>query len=121
MVKFLRKIYQNYNKHDAILLPSLLKSFSSNYIEANYGKYIFTSNKPFSTEICGDLGIYFNPYSSKDIFQKIKKFIEFNPLKIIQRDVKRFLELQLNSNINPNEKFYNSIIRRNIIILGIFI
>lgn len=69
----LRNIYQ---MHNAIFLPSLLESFSSNYIEAQYfNRFILTSDRAFAREVCGDQAIYFDPNSPSDILEKIEFLI----------------------------------------------
>ncbi len=62
-----------YNSSDALLLPTLLESFSGTYLEAMmYEKPIFTSDMDFAREICGDAAYYFNPLNAKDILSVIE-------------------------------------------------
>lgn len=59
---------------DALILPTLLESFSGTYIEsAYYQRPVFTSDIDFAHEICGDSAIYFNPYDPSDILLKMQK------------------------------------------------
>lgn len=61
-----------YKNVDALLLPTLLESFSGTYIEAMHAEVpIFTSNYDFSKEICGDSAIYFDPLNELDIYNKL--------------------------------------------------
>jgi glycosyltransferase involved in cell wall biosynthesis len=61
-----------YKNVDALLLPTLLESFSGTYIEAMFAKIpIFTSNYDFAHEICGESAIYFDPLNEFDIFSKL--------------------------------------------------
>lgn len=61
-----------YLHSDALILPTLLESYSGTYIEAAFfGKPIFTSHLDFAVEVCGDSAIYFNPLSPMDIFNKM--------------------------------------------------
>ncbi len=61
-----------YKNVDALVLPTLLESFSGTYIEAMYAKIpIFTSNYDFAHEICQDSAIYFNPLDKDDILKKL--------------------------------------------------
>jgi glycosyltransferase involved in cell wall biosynthesis len=47
---------------DALLMPTLLESFSGTYLEAmHYGLPILTSDLDFAHEICGDAALYFDP------------------------------------------------------------
>ena len=50
-----REIRMLYQKVDAVFLPTLLESFSANYIEAMYFKKpVFTSDLDFAREVCRD-------------------------------------------------------------------
>jgi glycosyltransferase involved in cell wall biosynthesis len=61
-----------YHQVDALLLPTLLESFSTTYADSMYyGLPIFTSDLDFAKEVCGDAGIYFNPFDENDIFEKL--------------------------------------------------
>jgi glycosyltransferase involved in cell wall biosynthesis len=61
-----------YQKHDALLFPTLLESFSGTYIEAmHYGLPIFTSGFDFAKGICGDAAFYFDPMSAADILRTL--------------------------------------------------
>lgn len=57
---------------DALLMPTLMESFSGTYIEAmHFGLPILTSDLDFAHEICGDAAIYFDPWSPSDITRAI--------------------------------------------------
>ncbi len=61
-----------YSKVDALILPTLLESYSSTYADAMlYRKIIYTSNRDFAHEVCKDSAFYFNPLSGKDIYNTI--------------------------------------------------
>lgn len=61
-----------YRAVDAVLLPTLLESFSGAYIEAMaFQKPIITSDRDFAHETCGDAAIYFNPESPESMAQAI--------------------------------------------------
>lgn len=63
-----------YDQTDALLLPTLLESFSGTYIEAMYHKKpIFTSNYDFAIDVCGDSAIYFDPLNTLDILKAMKQ------------------------------------------------
>lgn len=65
-----------YHKSQALFMPSLLETFSANYVEAMYvGISILCSNFSFSNEICGDAAFYFNAQNIDDIVNKIKLLI----------------------------------------------
>ena len=62
-----------YNQVDAVILPTLLESFSSVYVDAlKFRKPIFTSNREFAKEICGNAAFYFNPFSAQDIYNTLE-------------------------------------------------
>lgn len=62
-----------YAQSDALLMPTLLESFSGTYVEAMYhGKTILTSDYDFAHEICGDAAYYFDPLVVDTIFQAIQ-------------------------------------------------
>lgn len=60
------------NSMDAIVNPSLIESFSTNYIEAfAMKKPLLVSDAKFSREICGDAAIYFNITKTDDFVEKL--------------------------------------------------
>ena len=62
-----------YQQTDALLMPSLLESFSGTYVEAMYhGKPIFTSDLDFAKVVCGDAAFYFDPLEANSIMDSIK-------------------------------------------------
>lgn len=51
-----------YEDADALLLPTLLESFSGTYVEAMaFGKPILTSDRDFARDVCGEAAAYFDP------------------------------------------------------------
>ena len=72
-------ISELYNLSNAILLPTLLESYSGVYIESMfYNKPILTSKLDFAIEVCKDGAIYFNPLSEEEIYTEMKKLSEAN-------------------------------------------
>lgn len=62
-----------YDQVDAVILPTLLESFSSVYVDAlKFRKPIFTSNRDFAKEVCGNAAFYFNPFSAQDIYNTLE-------------------------------------------------
>lgn len=60
------------NRIDALILPSLLESFSLTYAEAMFfRKPIFTSDLDFAHEACKNGAFYFNPYNAESIYTTI--------------------------------------------------
>jgi glycosyltransferase involved in cell wall biosynthesis len=61
-----------YKQNDGLFLPTLLESFSTNYIEAfNFRIPIFTSNLDFAIEVCEDSAFYFDPFDGDNIISCI--------------------------------------------------
>jgi glycosyltransferase involved in cell wall biosynthesis len=53
---------------DAVLLPTLLESFSGTFLEAMYfEKPILASDRDFSREVCGDAALYVDPLSPESV------------------------------------------------------
>ena len=101
-----------YSNHHGVFLPTLLESFSGNYIEALYfEKLIFTSDRDFAKEVCGDCAFYFDPFDVRSIIYEFEKIFKFNTLaekKII--NYKGQLEkLKVLDSKNNNELIFLSI------------
>ena len=72
-----------YKACDALLLPTLLESFSGTYIEAmQFETPIITSDLDFAREICQDSAIYFDPYCIKSLMQKLREFYDSEDISI---------------------------------------
>jgi glycosyltransferase involved in cell wall biosynthesis len=75
----MRHVPSLYQQTDALLLPTLLESFSGTYVEAMFhGKPIFTSGYEFAVDVCQDAAFYFDPLNAHDILRVILQAIE-NP------------------------------------------
>ena len=71
-----------YQSTDGLLLPTLLESFSGTYVDAmHHGKPVFTSDRDFARDVCGDAGFYFNPLDPKDILRVIDGAFENDSLR----------------------------------------
>lgn len=67
-------IAQIYERVDALILPTLLESFSGTYVEAmQYQKPIVTSDYDFAHDVCGDAAEYFDPHSVASICSAIQR------------------------------------------------
>jgi len=84
-----------YDKIDGLILPTLLESFSATYADSlTFKKPIFTSERDFARDVCGDAAFYFDPHKVDDIYnhivdafnhpEKIKKKIELGYSRITQ-------------------------------------
>ena len=61
-----------YHHCDALLMPTLLESFSGTYLEAmRFGRQILTSDLDFAREVCGAAAAYFNPFDVESICETI--------------------------------------------------
>jgi glycosyltransferase involved in cell wall biosynthesis len=65
-----------HKKSDVILVPSILETFSSSYLEAMIAnKPLIVSNKAFAKDICKDAALYINPLNFVDSAEKISDLI----------------------------------------------
>lgn len=65
-----------YRQSDALILPTLLESFSGTYVEAMFHQRpILTSDLSFARAVCGAGAYYFNPNDTDEIFAQIKEVI----------------------------------------------
>ena len=63
-----------YGQVDGLLLPTLLESFSATYVDAMHlGLPIFTSQRDFAEDVCGDYAYYFDPLSAESIVSAISR------------------------------------------------
>lgn len=69
----MRHVPALYSACDALLLPTLLESFSGTYVEAMFHeKPILTSDYDFARDVCGEHAFYFDPLSARSILQAIQ-------------------------------------------------
>ena len=72
-----------YKECDILYLPTLLEIFSASYPEAMAMEMpILTSDLGFAHSVCKNAALYFNPFSTKDIADKIELLINDNELKL---------------------------------------
>jgi len=65
-----------YSQCDALLLPTLLESFSGTYVEAMFHcKPILTSDFDFARDICEDDAYYFDPLNPSSILDAIQEML----------------------------------------------
>ena len=56
-----------------LLLPTLMESFSGTYVESMfYRRPIFTSDRDFARDVCGDVAWYFDPHDADDIVATLR-------------------------------------------------
>lgn len=70
-------VHRWFRETDALLLPTLLESFSLTYIEAAaWRRPVLTSDRDFARHACGAAGYYFDPEDPVDICGRILELIE---------------------------------------------
>ncbi len=61
-----------YVQTDALLMPTLLESFSGTYVEAMFHERpILTSDLDFAIDVCGEAAFYFDPLNPQSILNSI--------------------------------------------------
>lgn len=66
-----------YRQCDALLMPTLLESFSGTYVEAMHHRIpIFTSRLPFAKDVCEDSAFYFDPSDPANILDVLVNAFE---------------------------------------------
>ncbi len=97
-----------YHEHDALLLPTLMESYSGTYTEAmTFCKPILTSDRDFAREVCGEGAIYFDPLNANDILKKMKS--AFSDIEQLQKSVETNL-LSVHQNLNIHIGMANMIL-----------
>ena len=71
-----------YDSADALLLPTLLESFSRTYLEAmQFGLPILTSDRDFARHICQDAALYFDPLDADSVARSMARVMEDGELR----------------------------------------
>jgi glycosyltransferase involved in cell wall biosynthesis len=71
-----------YGSADALLLPTLLESFSRTYLEAmHFGLPILTSDRDFARHICQDAALYFDPLDANSVAGSMVRMMEDGELR----------------------------------------
>lgn len=69
----LDQMHNLYEQCDALLMPTLLESFSIVYLEAmHHGLPVFTSDMWFAHSVCGEAAAYFDPLDAANILRAIE-------------------------------------------------
>lgn len=77
-----RELVARFRSSDALVMPSLLESFSGTYIEAMaLGCPILTSDLDFARGICRDAAVYFDPWSTESLLEAVKRVRDNHPLR----------------------------------------
>lgn len=90
-----------YSQVDALLMPTLLESFSATYIDSmQLGVPIFTSDRDFARDVCGEAAFYFNPFDPADIYNTLMYAFnsETNILNVVNKG-----KIRANNMLNWNQ------------------
>jgi glycosyltransferase involved in cell wall biosynthesis len=61
-----------YHHSTALILPTLLESFTATYLEAmKFECPVLTSNLDFAREVCGEAAIYFDPWDVDEMCEAV--------------------------------------------------
>ena len=67
---------------DAVLLPTLLESFSRTFLEAmHYELPILTSDRDFARRICGEAAVYFDPLDAESVAAAMARVMDDEALR----------------------------------------
>ena len=70
---------------DGMIMPTLLETYGHQYLESQvFKRLMFTSDRDFARELCGDAAVYFEPTSAASIANAIIKF-SANPSLVEQK------------------------------------
>lgn len=90
------KLKQFYCTVDVLVMPSLLESFSSSYIEAfKYNKPIVTSDLDFARSVCGNAALYVDPQDPAKIACGLREILSSHKLRqdLVQKGKERLLNM----------------------------
>ena len=74
-----KDLLEFYSTVDVLVMPTLLETFSSAYLEAlAAGKLIITSNKDFASDVCGDAAFYIDPLSPESLASRLRLVISLS-------------------------------------------
>ena len=88
------KLAEAYRSADALILPTLLESFSRTYLEAmHFGLPILTSDRDFARGLCQDAALYFDPLDAESVARGMRQIMENRELRFhLASNGKRILE-----------------------------
>jgi len=93
---------------DGMLMPSLLESFSTTYVEAMAtGLPILTSDLDFARASCGDAASYFDPFNTESIKNSI---VEFRDNESLRFDLAQAGAFRVQSEVNTWNDIANTVI-----------
>jgi glycosyltransferase involved in cell wall biosynthesis len=76
------RLNATYRGADALILPTLLESYSRTYLEAMYfGLPILTSDRDFAHDRCQDAALYFDPLDADSVARTMARIMEDEALR----------------------------------------
>jgi glycosyltransferase involved in cell wall biosynthesis len=71
------RLAEVYRSDDALVLPTLLESFTRTYLEAMYlGVPILTSDRDFAHQVCQDAAVYFDPLDADSVANAMARVMD---------------------------------------------
>ena len=110
----LNQMHSLYKQCDALLMPTLLESFSIVYLEAmHHGLPVFTSDMWFAQAVCGDAAEYFDPFDAVDILHTIETVMLHPTVKsdLIEAGARRLASFPVwNENFATYQKYIGALL-----------
>lgn len=95
-----------YQQMDVMLMPSLLETFSANYLEAMYmGVPIVATNLGFATSICEHAARYYSPLSAIDAADNIYRLLTDQKLSNLCKKLGKARVGDFDSSLNRTKKY----------------
>ncbi len=77
------RLEEVYRSADALILPTLLESFTRTYLEAmHFGLPILTSDRDFAHNLCQDAALYFDPLDADSVAKSMARIMEDGELRL---------------------------------------
>lgn len=97
-----------YADSSAMILPTLIETFSASYPEAMKMKCpILPSDLDFARDICKDAALYFDPFDAKDIVNKIVELMDNKSLQVDFINKGSFLISEFETSKSRSVKYLN--------------
>lgn len=78
-----QKLSEVYQSAEALIMPTLLESYSRTYLEAmHFGLPILTSDRDFASHLCRDAAVYFDPLDADSVARAMARIVEDRDLRV---------------------------------------